>query len=100
MSDIPHARHLLSRAYNHIEDAYPRLLVRRAMALMVREHPKFIVERDVDRPLNKREKRRAVRLRNRGMSLRAISIVLHTNQGRISEAVNPERKKKNGHRPA
>jgi hypothetical protein len=92
MSEIPRARRILqwALAEDHGLDT-TRAAIRRALALMTRKSPAFRVEHDAE-PMTDRKRLRARRMRARGMSMRKIAEVLHTNGGRVSEAINGKRK--------
>jgi hypothetical protein len=87
MSNIPKARECLVFAIQELDPAMKNFWIRRALALMSRERPKFKCPATVP-PLTEHQKHIARLLRDRHMPLNDIAQQLQTNIGRVSEAIN------------
>ena len=87
MSDIPRARGILNWAINEELDLEAtRKAIRRALRHMTRKSPEFRALDDSER-MTPAKRRSARKLRQQGWAIRKIAEVLHTNGGRVSEAV-------------
>lgn len=94
MSNIPRARwHLIDAITDHADDAgYLCTSIKLALADMTRIKPAFRAAPELP-PLTKSQRDAAVWMRAQGISLNRISVVLKTNIGRVSEAINGKKKR-------
>lgn len=87
MSDVPRAKAIIEQVLKTDLSVFARNSLMTARALLDREQPEFKAPPTI-RALTEDEKREARRLRDEGWAINAIARRLHTNIGRVSEAIN------------
>lgn len=99
MSDIPYARVILRNALRERDIALVRRAINRALRQMWRETPDFRAPVRW-RKLTPKEAQLARRMRRAGYGVNDLVFKFKTNGGRISEALNPQRRKQPQRRSA
>jgi hypothetical protein len=85
VSNIPEARSLLKGAQ---EGSWSyRWAVEKALPLLDRKKPTFVARKSIPK-LSEGDKAFCIDLRAKGLSMNAIARRMHTNLGRVSEAIN------------